>query len=288
MKPVNFQYERPADLADALETMRTFAGLARPLSGGQSLVPMLNMRLVQPAVVVDINDLGRELEGFRRRGDELEIGALTRYSRLRSAPEIVEQLPLLAHVIGFVGDRQVRNRGTLGGSISQADPTGEIPLCCVALGATIVVESAARGRRELAAEDFFLGAYTPALEPDEILLAARFPRPPERFAFTEVGRKHNDFALLSVVVAATPTGDRWGDVRVALAGVADRPIAVPEAAALLDGQRWDAERIGAAAEVALAVIDPADDVRASAEYRRHLVPIKLRAAIEELGRVASL
>jgi carbon-monoxide dehydrogenase medium subunit len=283
VKPIKFQYERPESLDEALATVGSFGSFARPLAGGQSLVPMLNMRLVQPAVVVDINGLTDELDHIRSWDGGIEVGSLARYSQLETSPEIRERIPVLAHLVAFIGDRQVRNRGTLGGSAAQADPTGEVPLCCVTLGARIVVTSAERGLREVPAAEFFEGAYTPALAEDELVVAVRFPRPPERFAFTEVGRKHNDFALLSVLVAATPEGPgRWRDVCIGLAGLADRPLAVPEAGRLLDAERWDEELIEAATEAALRVIEPSDDLRASAEYRRHLLAIKLRRTIKRV------
>lgn len=282
MKPVNFQYERAASKAEALEIMAAFGAFARPLAGGQSLVPMLNMRLVQPAVVTDLNGLAAELEWIRPAGEGLEIGALTRYSRLEAEPLVREHLPVLAHALSYIGDRQVRNRGTIGGSIAQADPTGEVPLCCVALGASIQVESAARGHRRVPAAEFFGGPYTPALEPDEIVVGVSFPRSPERFAFAEVGRKHNDFAVLSVLVAGTPIDGSWRDVSVGLGGVADRAVRADRAADVLEGGPWDEGRIDAAVDAATRVADPADDVRASAEYRRHLLPLKMRAAIERL------
>jgi carbon-monoxide dehydrogenase medium subunit len=267
MKPVNFQYERPETLADALETMRSYGAFARPLSGGQSLVPMLHMRLVQPAVIVDLNGLG----------------ALTRYAELKSSPQIAEHLPALAHLLGYVGDRQVRNRGTIGGSIAQADPTGEVPLLCVTLGATIIVRSGARGAREIPAREFFQGAYTPGLEPDELVVAVRFPRSPERFAFTEVCRKHNDFAVVSVLALGTPADGSWRDVRIGLGGVADRPVSAEAAAGVLEEGPWEEARIQRALEAAQEVIDPPDDVRASAEYRRHLTPIKLRRTLARMS-----
>jgi carbon-monoxide dehydrogenase medium subunit len=283
MKPVNFQYERPETLADALETMRSYGAFARPLSGGQSLVPMLHMRLVQPAVIVDLNGLGAELAGVRVVEGGLEIGALTRYAELKSSPQIAEHLPALAHLLGYVGDRQVRNRGTIGGSIAQADPTGEVPLLCVTLGATIIVRSGARGAREIPAREFFQGAYTPGLEPDELVVAVRFPRSPERFAFTEVCRKHNDFAVVSVLALGTPADGSWRDVRIGLGGVADRPVSAEAAAGVLEEGPWEEARIQRALEAAQEVIDPPDDVRASAEYRRHLTPIKLRRTLARMS-----
>lgn len=282
MKPISFQYERPTTLKNALDILGTYGGFARPLAGGQSLVPMLNMRLIQPAVLVDINSLTDELEYIRVTPDGLELGALVRYSQLETAPEIRENLPVLGHVVDFIGDRQVRNRGTVGGAISQADPTGEIPLCCVTLGARVVVESADRGRREIPASDFFEGAYDPALSEGELVVAVRFPKTPERYSFTEIGRKHNDFAVVSILIAATQRNGRWEDVRLGMGGVSDIPLGLEGAVACLEGMAWGDTSVHAAIEATMEAIDPPDDVRASAEYRSQLVRVKLRRAIEEL------
>lgn len=283
MKPVNFQYERPSTLKGALATMQDFAGFARPLAGGQSLTPMLHMRLIQPAVVVDLNDLSGELTGVRESHGGLKIGAMTRYSELEADPLVGEHLPALSHLIQYIGDRQVRNRGTIGGSICQADPTGEIPVCAVTMGATLTVESKSRGRREVPAAEFLLGAYTPALEPDELLISLEFPRSPARFRFYEIGRKHNDFAVLSILVAANrDETKRWGDVRIGLGGLNDRAVRADAVAQELEGEVWTDELIDVAIEEVWQVVDPPEDVRAGAEYRRHLLPIKLRSLLKEL------
>ena len=282
MKAAPFAYVRPASVADAVRELSAHEGTARVLAGGQSLVPMLGMRLMRPAVVLDINELGAELGGIEASGSETVIGALVRYKDLETSPVVAERLPLLPLAVRFIGDRQVRNRGTIGGALAQADPTGEMPLACLALGAKVVARSAS-GERTIPIEEFFDGSYASVLEPEELLVAVRLPLAPARFRFFERGRKHNDFAVLSMVALGTPDADgRWHSVRIALGGVNDRPVLATAAAQRLEGQAWDDAAIDEAARLALDVVDPPDDVRASAEYRSHLVPIHLRRLLREL------
>jgi carbon-monoxide dehydrogenase medium subunit len=286
VKPAPFTYVRPASVADAVRRLSESAGSARVLAGGQSLVPMLHMRLMRPEVLVDINSLAGELGGIEPRGSETVIGALVRYTELETSPVVAERLPLLPRVVRHVGDRQVRNRGTIGGALVQADPTGEIPLACLALGAQVVARSTA-GERTIPIEDFFEGSYASALEPEEMLVSVRLPLSPQHCAFFERGRKHNDFAVLSMAVLGSRDPDgRWRSVRIALGGVNDRPVLAGVAAERLEGRSWDETVIEEAVELALDVVDPPDDVRASAEYRRHLVPVHLRRLLRELGSAA--
>lgn len=283
MKPAAFDYVRPSTVAEAVETLAAHGGLARVLAGGQSLVPMLGMRIMRPSALVDVNGLGAELGRIDGAGGMTTIGALVRYAELESSPVIAERLPLLQQAVRFVGDRQVRNRGTLGGALAQSDPTGEMALASLALGAEVVARSV-RGERVIPIESFFAGSYASALELDELLVALRFPPAPAHCRFFEVNRKHNDFALLSVAIVGGADGDgRWRGVRIGLGGVDDRPVLARAAAELLEGRRWDAALIAEAAALAADDIDPPDDVRASAEYRRHLVPIHVRRLLTDLA-----
>jgi carbon-monoxide dehydrogenase medium subunit len=283
VKPAPFAYAKPATVAEAVALLGEHGADARVLAGGQSLVPMLGMRLMRPAALVDINGLGAELGTLEVRGRALVVGALVRYSELERSPLVAEHLPLLQQVVRHIGDRQVRNRGTLGGAVAQADPTGEMPLVCLTLGARVLARSP-RGERTIPIEDFFLGSYFTALEPDELLTAVVFALAPAHCRFFERGRKHNDFALLSVAaVGSTEADGTWRDVRVGLGGVNDTPVLAGDTARLLEGRRWDAELIARAAELALEAVDPPDDVRATAEYRRHLVPVHVRRTLTDLA-----
>jgi carbon-monoxide dehydrogenase medium subunit len=284
VKAAPFAYVKPATVDEALQALEEHLGQARVLAGGQSLVPMLGMRLMRPSALVDINGLGDELGRIEARGAETVVGALVRYATIESSAVISERLPLLSHIVQYIGDRQVRNRGTIGGALAQADPTGEMALACIVLDATIVARTT-RGERDIPAAEFFAGSYASVLEPEELLVAVRFPLAPDHCRFFERGRKHNDFAVLSVAVAASRgAGGRWERVRIGLGGVNDRPVLAGAAAAALEGRAWDDAVIDAAAALAMEVVDAPDDARAGAAYREHLVPIHVRRVLAQLAR----
>ena len=278
MKPAPFAYERAGSVEEAIALLGKYEGDARLLAGGQSLVPLLNMRLIRPSAVIDVNGVSG-LDEIREEGDEVVIGALTRYCTIEWSPTLGSRLPLLTEIVRYVGDRQVRSRGTLGGSLAHADPTGEMPLAALALGATIVVQGPG-GRRDVPAEEFFLGPYYTVLEPDEMLVEVRFPVRRTVSAVVEHARRHGDFAVIGVAAVGEPNGDGWRAVRVALAGVSDAPFLAGEASELLSGTRLEPDVVERAGAAALAAADPPEDVRASAEYRRHLIPIYVRRALE--------
>ena len=281
MKSAPFTYVRPASVEEALHVLDEQAGAARILAGGQSLVPMLQMRLMQLDALVDINRLPG-LDEVRAAGAETIFGPLVRYATIERLPLVAERLPLLQCVMRFVGDPQIRNRGTIGGSLAQADPTGEVPLACLALDATIVAASVS-GTREILIDDFLVSSYTTALEPGEMITEIRFPLAPHHFAFLERNRKHNDFAVVNVAVVGRRGSDGgWSDLRIALGGVSDRVVLAVESAALLEGTTLEEDAIAQAAQLALDVIDPPTDVRGTAEYRRHLVPVYVRRALSKL------
>jgi len=281
MKSAPFSYVRPESLADALGVLESSAGGARVLAGGQSLVPMLQMRLMQVDTLIDINRLPG-LDDVRADGPETVFGPLVRHTMLESLPLVSERLPLLQSAIRYVGDPQIRNRGTIGGSLAQADPTGEIPLACLALDAVVVAQSVS-GSRRIAIGDLLVGSYATALEPEEMITEVRVPPAAHHFAFLERNRKHNDFAVINVAIVGCRDSDgRWSSLRIALGGVNDRPVLAVEAASLLEGTMLEEEAVAEAAQLALEVVDPPSDIRASAEYRRHLVPIYVRRALTKL------
>jgi carbon-monoxide dehydrogenase medium subunit len=239
------------------------------------------MRLIQPDALVDVNGLG-ELARIRTPGGTTAVGALVRYTTMEQSPVIAARLGLLARMVRHIGDRQVRNRGTIGGSLAQGDPTGEMPLAGLVLGASVMV-SGPSGRRELPVARLYQGSYTTMLDPCDVLTEVIFPRAPGHFAFAEQCRRHNDFA----VVSAAAVGDRqpdgtWTGVRVALGGVADQPVLATAAGGIASGSPLDDQSIAAAAQAALEVADPPSDVRASADYRRHLIPVYVRRVLTEL------
>src|ERR1700755_2103797 len=211
VKPAPFEYRRAESLEEAVTLLADYEGLARVLAGGQSLVPMLSMRLMRPALIIDINRIPG-LDRIAAARAATRIAALVRYSSLDRSPLIGERLPLVMSATRRIGDRQVRNRGTLGGSLSQADPTGEMPLACLALDATVVASSV-RGRREIPIDEFLFSSYATTLEPEEMITEIRFPMASDRFAFFERSRKHNDFAVINVAVVGRRGDDgRWSDL----------------------------------------------------------------------------
>jgi len=269
MKPARFDYARPATLAEAL------ALLAQPdaavLAGGQSLMPMMNLRVARPALLVDINRLPG-LGEITLAGGTLRIGALARHAEVLASPLVAQAAPLLPQALAQVAHAAIRNRGTLGGSLSLADPAAELPACMLALDATFVVASA-RGERRIPAGDFFHGLYSTALAPDELLLAAELPAaaPGWRFAFLEVARRHGDFAMAGVALALGPNA-----ARLALCGVEAGQRRQPAAEAAL------AAGDPAAALAALASTDAMDSPELSAAHRRHLAQVLLRRALAHL------
>ncbi len=281
MKSADFAYHRPGDIAEAVRHLQDYDGGARVLAGGQSLMPMINMRLWRPDAVVDINGL-TDLTGLTVEGDETRIGALVRHSTLEFSPLVAERLPLLKAMVAFVGDRQVRNRGTIGGSLVQGDPTGEMPLGCLVLGATVHVLGPS-GARAIAMEDLYEGAYAATLAPDEVLTEVHVPPHPPHFAFRECCRRHNDFCVLSVAATGPIADDgRWRGLRIGLGGVNDTPVLAEASMALLEGSRLDDADIAAAGQAAREAIDPPDDIRGSAEYRAHLVPLYVARVLRDL------
>jgi carbon-monoxide dehydrogenase medium subunit len=281
VKAAPFGYHRAASVSEAVDLLAAYDGTARLIAGGQSLVPMMNMRLIRPDAVIDINGL-TDLSRVSIDGSTTIVGATVRYSTLERSPEIAERLPLIAHMVRHIGDRHIRNRGTLGGSLAQADPTGEMPLGCMTLGATVTVIGPA-GAREIPVAELYETSYATYLEPCDVITSVVFPTMLPHFAFAEMTRRHNDFAVISVAcVAAGSPADGFTDIRIGLGGVNDTPVLAAEAAERLEGTSLTDDDIADAARAALTVVDPPSDVRASAEYRRHLVPIYVRRVLQQL------
>ena len=282
MKAADFVYLRATSVTEAVRFLGEYdAGEARVIAGGQSLMPMLNMRLWRLSALVDINRVP-ELGRLEARGEETVVGTLVRHATLETSPVAAARLPLLAAMVKFVGDRQVRNRGTIGGSLVQGDPTGEMPLGALVLGARVGVQGPG-GVRQIPMEAFYEGSYAAVLESDEILTEIVFPKHPQHFAFMEFTRRHGDFCVLSVAATGNRSPDgRWHGLRIGLGGLNDTPVLATAAAALLEGGLLTDADIAAAAQAALEAIDPASDIRASAEYRAHLAPVYVRRVLHKL------
>jgi CO/xanthine dehydrogenase FAD-binding subunit len=300
MKPAPFRYARAGTLAEAVALLAAGPEETKLLAGGQSLVPMLNMRLVRPAVLVDVNGLP-ELTGITTTADGgLRIGALTRHAELATSPAVREHAPLLAEAARHVGHAAIRNQGTLGGSLAHADPAAELPAALLALDARVRIQGP-RGAREVAADAFFRGLLATALEPDEILTAIDVPAQPPGWGFAEIARRPGDFALAGVAVVihggrhplTLPAPPHGGEgvpeagprelVRLVGFGVGDRPVRLTGAERLLTGAPLDD---GSAARAGAAVgpdCDPPSDVHGSADYRRHLAGVLAERAVLQAG-----
>lgn len=267
MKSAPFRYERPRSLDEALELLRDSE--AKALAGGQSLVPMMAMRLARPRTLVDLGAI-EPLAGVHERDGELVTGAMVRQRALERRPGLASQLPLVAAALPHVGHREIRNRGTVGGSIAHADPAAELGLVAATLRATVQAQGA-DGSREIAAEEFVSGPFSTTLADGELLFAVRWPkaRPGDCFAFAEVARRHGDFALCGAAIHVHRGEQRIELARVGLLGVGPTPIVYEVASEL--GESGSAGRVADVAAELAARIDPASDMHATAGYRRRLV-----------------
>jgi CO/xanthine dehydrogenase FAD-binding subunit len=277
LKPPPFAYHRPESLDAALRLLADDPD-AKPLAGGQSLIPLLNFRLARPSALVDLGGVA-ELAGIRVEDGALVVGTMTRQWDLEHAEQAH---PLLREALRFVGHTATRCRGTLGGSLVHADPTAELPVCALALGAELVA-AGPRGRRTIPAEQFFVSVFTTALQPGELLVEIRFPPRPARtgYAWEEYARRHGDFALAGVAAVISLASDGvCTSARLVYTGVGPVPFDAHQAAELLVGQRPSSEAFRLAAERAAADCEPDSDVHASADYRRHLVRGLTRRALE--------
>jgi carbon-monoxide dehydrogenase medium subunit len=254
------------------------------LSGGQSLMPAMNLRLISPELIVDIGEIA-ELRGIGVRGDILSIGALTRHVDLLRSSEVAAHAPLLKEAVAQVAHPAIRNRGTLGGSLAHADPASELPACMVALNATIIVRGQA-GERRIAAEDFFTGIYETALSAQELLISVELPiaRKNSRHFFHEFARRHGDYGIVGLAAQAIVEGDVFADLRMAFFAVGDRPVLARAAKKLVNVALTPAVLLDAATALG-EELDPQQDHQASASMRRHLAKVLLkRCASALLGR----
>ncbi|MFM9883775.1 MAG: FAD binding domain-containing protein [Burkholderiales bacterium] len=284
MKPPPFKYVAARTLEEAIEALARADGDGKVLAGGQSLVPMLNFRLLEPAWLVDINRIPA-LDGIRDEGGSVRIGALTRHKTTESAALIAEQFPIVAAAMSHVAHFGVRNRGTIGGSLSHADPAAELPMLAMLLDAMITTKSD-KGSRIIAAKEFFLGTLATALAPTEIVTEIAFPKLPAGtgWSFEEVSRRPGDFAVAAVAVTIAQQAGRCTDARIALAGVGATPMRVAKAERSLVGQSISADLARAAAQIVRDDCAPQSDLHGSADYRRHLVGHLTARGIETATR----
>lgn len=287
MKAPAFAYAKPATVREALDLMARFGDEARVLAGGQSLMPALNMRLLEPPILIDINALPG-LGDIRREGEVLRIGALVRHAQLADSDLVREHAPLLALAAPHIAHAAVRNRGTLGGSLAQADPAAEWPACVLALGATLGITSLERERR-VAAADFFTGLYETALAPGQLLTHVEVPVADagQRFAFEELARRKGDYAIAGIAAAANLEDGRLRDLRLACFGVSDLPVLAHAAAAACEGAAREPEIVARAQNALRADLQPRSDPTCSGATRMHLLGVLLARILDRLWGISS-
>ena len=284
MKAPAFSYIKPLTLEACTKALASYGEDAQIIAGGQSLMPLLNLRLAAPAVLIDINDIA-ELRGITQDGGYLKIGALERHADIAGSVVVRQTLPLLFEAAPHIAHVAIRERGTVGGSVALADPAAEWPACCLALNAEIELTNG-RGVRHVAAEDFFRGIYETARQPDELLTAIRFPIVADMsdttHLFDEVARRHGDFAIAGLALACRRHGAILKDVRLALFGVSDRPILAKAAMAVIEGQELKRETVEAAATALSTELEPPEDLAYPSDYRRRIACTILRRTLEKL------
>jgi carbon-monoxide dehydrogenase medium subunit len=279
VKAPRFSYVRAESVGHALALLAEHDEGARILAGGQSLMPTLNMRLSQPRLLIDINRLPA-LRGIALEVGAVRIGALARHAEVARSPVVARHLPLIAEAMPHVAHVAVRNRGTFGGSLALADPAAEMPACALALDATLILESV-RGRREVAAGDYFRGLYDTARRPDELLIEARIPamRPDTVSVFLELARRHGDFAIAGLAFALRLDGGVVADGRLVYFASEDRPRLARAALAAIKDKRLDRETVEAAVAALAGDLDPMSGPQGSARMRLHLQRVLTRRAL---------
>jgi aerobic carbon-monoxide dehydrogenase medium subunit len=281
VKPAAFRYQRANSVEDAIEQLTQLGDDAKLLAGGQSLVPMMNFRLVRPSALVDITGIP-DLRYIEPHGEGLRIGALTphRWVEAMEDPDLLEGFSVLKRAARWVGHYPIRTLGTFGGSIAHADPSAEWCMLAALLDAEIVA-AGPEGERVIPASDFFHGFFMTALQPDEMVVEVRFPRPAPHAALQEFARRAGDFGIVAAAVALDLRDGECRSARVVLGGVADIPLRIPEAERVLERVDVGRETFEEAGRVAAKEIDPPSDVHGSAEYRRDLSTVLIRRALME-------
>jgi carbon-monoxide dehydrogenase medium subunit len=282
VKPPPFDYSSPDTLDEALDLLAEVGDEARPLAGGQSLIPLLSLRLARPSHLIDLARIA-ELRSVGSADGSVVIGAMVREARAEADEAVRRSAPLLAAALPLIGHPAIRSRGTIGGSLAHADPAAELPAVALVVGAELVARSRDRVRRAIPAADFFTGFFTTALEPDEILTEVRIPAPgPDTgWAIDEVARRHGDFAMVgaATMVRFDRGRDRIAEARIALTGVSDTPVRAVEAEEMLVGADPVTGTWSAAAEKAAGALSPPADLHGSSAYRRHLAGVLIRRTL---------
>jgi len=280
MIPGLFSYHRPTSVADAIKLLASLGDEARPLAGGHSLVPMMKLRLATPAHLVDLHAIGG-LNGIRRDGNKIVIGAMTTQHELLGSDDIAKSLPILQEAAALIGDPQVRYRGTIGGNLANGDPGNDMPALMLTFGASYKLEGTG-GTREVAASEFYQGAYFTALEPGEILTSVSIPVPAagHGYAYEKLKRKVGDYATAAAGVVLTMSGGKVASCAIGLTNLHETPLLASDAAKAVIGTSLDAASLQKAAKAAEAIMSPAADARGPVEYRKHVGGIMVVRALQ--------
>jgi len=286
MKLPEVEYEAPATVADAIDLLAEHQDEASVLAGGQSLIPLLALRLARPAILIDINGLA-ELSGVSATDGWVAVGAMTREYVAEESAVIAGSVPLLAAALPQIGHEAIRSRGTIGGSLAHADPSAELPAVALALDAEFVVHGAS-GERVIPAAEWFEGFLSTSRRADELLVEVRFPAATQGtgVTFTEVARRHGDFAIVGLAASLTLADGAISDARLAFAGVSDVPVRAAAAERLLVGERPAASLFDEAARVATADLDPPADLHGSSDYRKKVAATLVRRGLQAAANSA--
>jgi aerobic carbon-monoxide dehydrogenase medium subunit len=287
MIPGPFSYHRPATVADAIKLLSSLGDDARPLAGGHSLVPMMKLRLATPEHLIDLHGIDG-LKGIRRDGANIVIGAMTTQHELLASAEIGQSLPILQETALLIADPQVRYRGTLGGNVANGDPGNDMPALMITLGASYRLEGPSGGR-DIAAAEFYQGAYFTALEPGELLTSMSIPLPPagHGYAYEKLKRKVGDYATAAAAVVLTKAGGKIATCSIGLTNVSETPLLAEGAAKAVIGSSLDDATLKKAAAAASAIMSPAADSRGPVEYRKHVGGIMVMRALQRAFAKAS-
>jgi len=286
MIPGPFSYHRPATLADAVNLLASLGDEARPLAGGHSLVPMMKLRLATPEHLVDLHGIAG-LKGIRRDGNKILIGAMTTQHDLLASDEIAKSAPILHETALLIADPQVRYRGTIGGNVANGDPGNDMPALMMTLGASYRLEGKS-GVRDVAASEFYQGAYFTSLEPGEILTSVSIPVPPpgHGYAYEKLKRKVGDYATAAAAVVLTMSGGKVATCSIGLTNLAETPLLATDAAKAVIGTSLDDASLKKAAAAAQAIMSPASDARGPVEYRKHVGGIMVMRALSRAAAKA--
>jgi carbon-monoxide dehydrogenase medium subunit len=280
MIPGAFSYYRPATVADAVKLLADLGDDARPLAGGHSLVPMMKLRLATPTHLVDLHGVA-DLKGIKRDGNKVTIGAMTTQYELLASDEIAKSMPILHETALLIADPQVRYRGTIGGNVANGDPGNDMPALMMTLGASYRLQGP-NGARDVAAGEFYQGAYFTALEPGEILTSMTIPVPAagHGYAYEKLKRKVGDYATAAAAVLLTMAGGKVASCTIGLTNLHETPLLATDAAKAVIGTSLDAASLKKAAQAAEAIMSPAADARGPVEYRKHVGGIMVTRALQ--------